>query len=75
MDAYGEEFFGPVGTVYRVSSEDEAVELANDTGYGLGSYVFTTDAEQASASPTRSRPEWSTSTSCSPTRPNCRSAA
>jgi len=47
MDAYGEEFFGPVGTVYRVSSEDEAVDLANDTGYGLGSYVFTTDAEQA----------------------------
>jgi len=47
MDAYGEEFFGPVGVVYRVSSEDEAVALANDTGYGLGSYVFTTDAEQA----------------------------
>ena len=47
MDAYGEEFFGPVGTVYRVSSEDEAVALANDTGYGLGSYVFTTDVEQA----------------------------
>ncbi|KEP75741.1 succinate-semialdehyde dehydrogenase [Microbacterium sp. SUBG005] len=47
MDAYGEEFFGPVGVVYRVSSEDEAVTLANDTGYGLGSYVFTTDAEQA----------------------------
>ncbi|MEZ3155724.1 NAD-dependent succinate-semialdehyde dehydrogenase [Microbacterium sp. BWR-S6Y] len=47
MDAYGEEFFGPVGVVYRVSSEDEAVALANDTGYGLGSYIFTTDAEQA----------------------------
>ncbi|MEV8239757.1 NAD-dependent succinate-semialdehyde dehydrogenase [Microbacterium testaceum] len=47
MDAYGEEFFGPVGTVYRVSSEDEAVALANDTSFGLGSYVFTTDADQA----------------------------
>lgn len=47
MDAYGEEFFGPVGTVYRVSSEEEAIEIANGTGYGLGSYVFTTDAEQA----------------------------
>ncbi len=47
MDAYGEEFFGPVGVVYRVSGEDEAVALANDTGYGLGSYVFTTDAVQA----------------------------
>jgi succinate-semialdehyde dehydrogenase/glutarate-semialdehyde dehydrogenase len=46
-DAYTEEFFGPVASVYRVSSEEEAVELANDTPYGLGSYVYTDDKEQA----------------------------
>ena len=47
MDAYREEFFGPVGVVHRVADEDEAIEIANDTGFGLGSYVFTTDPEQA----------------------------
>ncbi|WP_349428460.1 NAD-dependent succinate-semialdehyde dehydrogenase [Microbacterium sp. LWS13-1.2] len=47
MDAYREEFFGPVGVVYKVADEDAAVALANDTSYGLGSYVFTTDEEQA----------------------------
>jgi succinate-semialdehyde dehydrogenase/glutarate-semialdehyde dehydrogenase len=46
-DAYREELFGPIAIVYRVGSEDEAVEVANDTPFGLGSYVFTTDADQA----------------------------
>ena len=45
-DAYREELFGPVAQVYRVSSEEEAVELANDTPFGLGSYVMTTDPDQ-----------------------------
>jgi succinate-semialdehyde dehydrogenase/glutarate-semialdehyde dehydrogenase len=45
--AYTEEFFGPVAQVYKVSSEDEAVRVANDTPYGLGSYIFTTDQDQA----------------------------
>ncbi len=47
MDAFREEFFGPVGVVYRVESEDEAIEIANGTPFGLGSYIFTTDEEQA----------------------------
>ncbi|NBP84609.1 MAG: NAD-dependent succinate-semialdehyde dehydrogenase [Mycobacteriaceae bacterium] len=45
--SYREELFGPVATIYKVGSEDEAVQVANDTPFGLGSYVFTTDPEQA----------------------------
>ncbi|MGN6130168.1 MAG: NAD-dependent succinate-semialdehyde dehydrogenase [Nocardioidaceae bacterium] len=46
-DVFREELFGPVAMMFKVGSEEEAVRLANDTPYGLGSYVFTTDAEQA----------------------------
>ncbi len=45
--AYRQELFGPVATVYRVAGEGEALALANDTPFGLGSYVFTTDPAQA----------------------------
>jgi succinate-semialdehyde dehydrogenase/glutarate-semialdehyde dehydrogenase len=45
-EASQEEFFGPVAQVYRVGSEEEAVDLANQTPFGLGSYVMTTDKEQ-----------------------------
>jgi succinate-semialdehyde dehydrogenase/glutarate-semialdehyde dehydrogenase len=46
-DVYAQELFGPVAMIFRAGSEDEAVRLANDTPYGLGSYLFTDDAEQA----------------------------
>jgi succinate-semialdehyde dehydrogenase/glutarate-semialdehyde dehydrogenase len=45
--AHHEELFGPVAIVYKVGDEAEAVRLANDTPYGLGSYLFTTDKDQA----------------------------
>ncbi|MEW1962167.1 NAD-dependent succinate-semialdehyde dehydrogenase [Microbacterium sp. NPDC077644] len=47
MDAYQEELFGPAAVVYRAVDEADAVAIANGTPFGLGSYVFTTDAEQA----------------------------
>jgi succinate-semialdehyde dehydrogenase / glutarate-semialdehyde dehydrogenase len=45
--AYGQEFFGPIAQVYKAADEADAVRIANDTPYGLGSYLFTTDPEQA----------------------------
>ncbi|MHC5257934.1 NAD-dependent succinate-semialdehyde dehydrogenase [Streptomyces sp. UC4497] len=42
-----QELFGPVAMVFKAADEDDALRIANDTPYGLGSYVFTTDADQA----------------------------
>ncbi len=43
MPAYEEELFGPVASVIRVKDEKEAVKVANDTIFGLGAALFTTD--------------------------------
>jgi succinate-semialdehyde dehydrogenase / glutarate-semialdehyde dehydrogenase len=46
MRMYREEVFGPVAGLYRVSSYDEAVAVANDNPYGLGSNAWTADPDE-----------------------------
>jgi len=47
MDAYRDEIFGPVLTVVRVATYDEAVTLINDNPYGNGTAIFTRDGGAA----------------------------
>jgi len=46
MPAYEDEIFGPVASVIKVEDEAEAIRIANDTAFGLGSCVFTQDKER-----------------------------
>ncbi|MCY1549173.1 3-succinoylsemialdehyde-pyridine dehydrogenase [compost metagenome] len=50
-----EEIFGPVIAILAYETEDEAVAMANDTPYGLGGYVFSTDRKKAHAVGARMR--------------------
>jgi len=43
---YYEELFGPVATFFRVKDEQGAIDLANDSPYGLGGSIFTQDIER-----------------------------
>lgn len=46
IDVFDEELFGPVASFYRVKDEQAAIDLANDSPFGLGGSVFTQNIEQ-----------------------------
>ena len=46
MPAYDEELFGPVAALIKVKDENEAIEVANDSVFGLGAAVFTKNVER-----------------------------
>jgi succinate-semialdehyde dehydrogenase/glutarate-semialdehyde dehydrogenase len=47
MEFAKEEIFGPVAPIFKFSSDEEAIQLANDTIYGLASYFYTNDLKKS----------------------------
>ena len=47
MQMYKEEVFGPVAPIYKFSTEEEVIKMANDTNYGLAAYLFTENIGRA----------------------------
>ena len=46
MSIFHEEIFGPVASIIKFKSEKEVLKQANNTNYGLASYLFTTDKKR-----------------------------
>jgi succinate-semialdehyde dehydrogenase/glutarate-semialdehyde dehydrogenase len=46
-EVFKEELFGPVASFYKVKNEQEAIDLANDSPYGLGGSIYTKDIKKA----------------------------
>ena len=54
MVVFGEETFGPVTSIYTVDGLEQAMQLANDTSYGLSCAIFTSDISSAMKTATKS---------------------
>jgi malonate-semialdehyde dehydrogenase (acetylating)/methylmalonate-semialdehyde dehydrogenase len=59
MDAYRDEIFGPVLSVVRADTYDDAVALVNENPYGNGTAIFTRDGGVARSSSSTRRRAWS----------------